>query len=185
VAVINNGRAPLEATKLSARVFDLAGREVGHQEATLTAAANACTDAFRIAWPGDSAAYLVRLDLRDKAGRPLSDNFYWHARDEKQLRQLDAMPRVKLTGQVSVQRDAQATIVHAQITNSAATPALLIRLTLRDAGSGHRVLPVYYQENYFSLLPGESRAVRIECGATPAELQVDLDGWNVEHASLR
>jgi beta-mannosidase len=46
-------------------------------------------------------------------------------------------------------------------------------------------LPVYYSENYLSLLPGESRTVAIEAAAThvgddpPA---VALDGWNVTAA---
>ena len=40
-----------------------------------------------------------------------------------------------------------------------------MRLTLRNAKTGERILPVYYDDNYFSLLPGESREFRIE---TPA-----------------
>ena len=61
------------------------------RETRLTAAANSCTDAFALDWPADGA-YLAQLELRDKEGRVLSDNFYWHARDEQQLQQLNNLP---------------------------------------------------------------------------------------------
>jgi hypothetical protein len=44
------------------------------------------------------------------------------------------------------------------------------------------VLPVYYSDNYISLVPGESRTVTIEAdaaalkGAAPV---IAIDGWNV------
>ncbi len=54
-------------------------------------------------------------------------------------------------------------------------------LTLRDA-SGERVLPVFYDENYFSLLPGEKRTVHIQInpGVSTDGLKVTVRGWNVE-----
>jgi hypothetical protein len=33
----------------------------------------------------------------------------------------------------------------------------MIKLTLKDAATGQRILPAYYSENYVSLLPGEER----------------------------
>jgi hypothetical protein len=57
---------------------------------------------------------------------------------------------------------------------------------LRRQRSGKRVLPVFYSDNYLSLLPGESKSLTVE--ATVADLGGDLpmlavDGWNVTTAA--
>jgi hypothetical protein len=49
--------------------------------------------------------------------------------------------------------------------------------------SGKRILPAFYDDNYFSLLPGECRTVAVDVlerdsgGERPA---VRVDGWGVE-----
>jgi hypothetical protein len=58
-----------------------------------------------------------------------------------------------------------------------------VRLSLRDAKTKQRILPAYYSDNYFSLLPGESREVRIECAKGIKMVNVALDGWNVTPVS--
>ncbi len=46
---------------------------------------------------------------------------------------------------------------------------------------GERVLPVYYDDNYVALLPGESRRIEVQCPAGPAPCaKVALRGWNAE-----
>jgi exo-1,4-beta-D-glucosaminidase len=58
------------------------------------------------------------------------------------------------------------------------------RRVSREAQEDPEILPVLWQDNYFSLLPGETRQitaryhVKIESGATPS---VELEGWNVNH----
>jgi len=53
-------------------------------------------------------------------------------------------------------------------------------LTLKDAKTGERILPAYYSENYFSLLPGESREVNVNFSEVSARPAVGVRGWNVE-----
>ena len=58
----------------------------------------------------------------------------------------------------------------------------MAHLQLRRKRSGERVLPVYYSDNYVSLVPNESRTITIE--AATADLKgeaalVLVDGWNV------
>jgi hypothetical protein len=44
-----------------------------------------------------------------------------------------------------------------------------------------RVLPVYYDDNYVSLLPGESRRIEVRCpGGSGRCARVALRGWNAE-----
>ena len=124
--------------------------------------------------------------MRDARNRLLSENFYWHARNENQLQQLNSLPQVALKGKWRVRHSAHGLTIEGKITNPGKAPALEVRLTLRDSATGKRVLPVYYEDNYFSLLPGESREFRIETSVTAADkAQLDLTGWNVVPTSLR
>jgi hypothetical protein len=157
---------------------------VQNRKATLDAAPDACTAALTLDWPA-TGAYLARLELRDKHGKLLSENFYWHARKESDLEQLNSLPQVPLKSKWRVRHTAGHLVIKGKITNPGKAPALEVRLTLRDAATGERILPVYYDDNYFSLLPGESREFRIETNVTADKPQLDLTGWNVAASSLR
>jgi hypothetical protein len=179
VAIINHGPQPLADVTAKIALYDLSGRPEQTRQQTLTAGANACTDVFTVDWPA-SGAHLAKLELRDSHGKLLSENFYWHARKENELQQLNSLPPVTLKGKWHVHRSAQGLVVEGKVTNPAKTPALSIRLTLRDATTGARILPVFYDDNYFSLLPGESRSIRIAASTATPEVSVTADGWNIE-----
>jgi exo-1,4-beta-D-glucosaminidase len=42
------------------------------------------------------------------------------------------------------------------------------------------VLPVLWEDNYFSLLPGQSRQVTATYAQQRAKLAVEVSGWNVK-----
>ena len=71
-------------------------------------------------------------------------------------------------------------MVTVKLKNAGTAPALLVKLTLKDAKTGERILPAYYSENYFSLLPGESREVNVNFSEVSARPAVGVRGWNVE-----
>jgi beta-mannosidase len=57
----------------------------------------------------------------------------------------------------------------------------MIHIQLRKQSSNERVLPVYYDDNYVSLLPGESRTIKVEAASKDLggdKPLVAVDGWN-------
>ena len=126
----------------------------------------------------------MKLELRDQDGKLLSDNFYWHATDEHQLEKMNSMPSVELQGKWRVEHSENGLTIKGRIINSSKTPAIEVRMTLRDARTGKRILPVYYDDNYFSLLPGESKEFHITSPDTARDLRVALDGWNIKPLNL-
>jgi hypothetical protein len=127
---------------------------------------------------------LVRLSVSDANGAPVSDNFYWWAKDEASLRELNGLPRARLTasgGVTSVDGERKVTV---KIINDGSTPALLVKLTLKDAATGLRILPAYYSENYVSLLPGEERTIGIAFAAGASKPAIGLRGWNLEAETI-
>ena len=63
--------------------------------------------------------------------------------------------------------------------NTSSKIAFFNRLQLTDTDN-HPVRPSFYTDNYFTLLPGESRNVTIETDAetAPENLEVTVSGWN-------
>jgi Exo-beta-D-glucosaminidase Ig-fold domain len=66
------------------------------------------------------------------------------------------------------------------LTNRGRTAALAVKITILDSEET-RVLPVYYDDNYVALLPGESRRLQVLCPAAAARCaKLALRGWNAQ-----
>jgi exo-1,4-beta-D-glucosaminidase len=171
--------------------FNLANQY--HNVVTLTAPPASSTVALTIpALSGLTTTYFVKLKLQDSTGKVISDNFYWYstshdtlsshckwyfcaAKSYANLTSLQTLPMVTLTHMDSFGTDTATTTV----TNSSTNLALLIRLRVTNAGND--VLPVFWTDNYITLLPGESRSetATFPTGTLPSGSIVQVDGFNV------
>ena len=124
-------------------------------------------------------AVFVELDVTDPSAAPVSNNFYWWAKDEATLRELNSLPPATLTTSAAGSTANGERQVTVHIANSGSTAAVLVKLTLEDAADGKRILPAYYSDNYISLLPGDRRTVTIAFPAGDAKPQIALRGWNL------
>jgi hypothetical protein len=122
---------------------------------------------------------LVQLSVSDAAGAPVSHNFYWWAKDEASLGELNGLPQAKLTASETVAAGNGERTATVKIGNSGTTPALTIKFTLKDAATGARILAANHSENYVSLLPGEERTITVEFPAGSAKPAMGLRGWNL------
>ena len=127
--------------------------------------------------------YFIKLDLTDAAGRLLSTNLYWQHVAQDQFDGLMHLPTVVLDLQAAARIDGDKTVVTVDLRNPTEHVALLTHLQLHQKKSGRRVLPVFYSDNYISLVPGESSTVTIE--AAIKDLQgdeplVEVDGYNID-----
>ena len=185
IQIVNHEPDPIADASVRLRFINTDGRIVADRRLAVAAAPTAVTDLDSIALPaGLSDVYFMALELRDATGRLISDNFYWRAKDSApdDLRQLDKMPAAKLAVKSKVRQQDGRTFVDLVFTNNSRVPAVMTHLQLHCGLKGERVLPAFYSDNYFSLLPGEKKSVTVEAatadlgGARPAVL---VDGWNV------
>lgn len=188
VAVINNLFQPLQHAVVTVRLYAMDGSCSERRQATLTVPASTAKTATQIQWPKltGSPVQFLKLELHDRTGKLLSENFYWHAQEHQDQQALQQLAPVKLKGSVSFKRSAgqvQATI---ELANPTSHLALMTHLVLRDAESGRRILPVYASDNYVSLLPGEHKAIGLVCaqGDATRRMRVSLEGWNIVPAEL-
>jgi hypothetical protein len=184
VMVINNLPAPLDSARAFVSVYNLDGSLQSARELPCNAAPSLATDLGAIDWPPAlSRVHFVRLRLVGAQGALLSDNFYWRALpdDPDNLQELNKLPPAVLDASV-VRRDADGKcLLDVTLNNRSRNVALMAHLQLRRRSADERVLPVYYSDNYVSILPGESKTISVE--AALADLKGDvprvvLDGWN-------
>jgi exo-1,4-beta-D-glucosaminidase len=146
---------------------------------------------------GLTPTYFVRLRLDDRSGREISTNFYWLSTREDVLdwsskewfytrttRHADLTALAKLpatTLQVAADSgsggpDAQATVT---VANTGNALAFQVHLEILD-GEGHEILPAFWDDNYFALLPGEKRVVTVtySAGVANSRPAVVADAWN-------
>jgi hypothetical protein len=65
------------------------------------------------------------------------------------------------------------------VANTGRALAFQVRLKLVDPATGDEILPAFWDDNYFALLPGERREIGVAypraAGASP---RVTADAWN-------
>ena len=180
VDLINLGEA--RTYKVETRVVSLDGRVLSDETRSVQAAADARTPVGRpdLTTLANGHTVFVALKVSDADGRPVSDNFYWWASEEATLRELNALERARLTAKATVTASGGERRATVTLENTGTTAALLVKLTLKDAATGERILPAYYSENYVSMLPGETRTITVDFAAGTAKPAVGVRGWNVE-----
>jgi len=153
----------------------------------------------------DSASHVtfVRLTLSDAAGGVVSTNFYWLPRElstfdwsqeqakahpyytavkrYEDLTQLNQLPEVDLATGTSAHTLPDGASVSVTVRNPTDHLAFQVHLALVGAESHEELLPVLWEDNYFTLMPGESRTItaRYDAGTRVDSLTLMVDGWNV------
>lgn len=125
----------------------------------------------------------IYLQLFDKNKNLLSDNFYWFPNGEGKYSGLNSMKSTTIEMKT---KTLSAGKIEVTLSNAVGNPiAFFNRVSLIDAKTGERILPAFYDDNYVSVLPGNSKTVVVEY--TPKQeqsLQVEVKGWNVERQTL-
>ena len=76
----------------------------------------------------------------------------------------------------------QESVAHVRVENPTDKLAFFVHVAMTKGRDGKEVLPVFWEDNYFPMMPGETKTIRAEyClkdlgEAIPA---LEIDGWNV------
>jgi exo-1,4-beta-D-glucosaminidase len=200
VMAVNTTYQAQRKLRLTAQVYDINLAEKFSQVAEFDLAPDSNFKAFLIPQISDlSATYFLKLTLQDTAGQILSSNFYWLSTtddvlDKKgtkwfytpvssyaDMTQLEKLPPVKLAVAGKAVRRGGEEIAHVTLSNPTHNLAFFVHLQIKQGSSERDVLPVIWQDNYVSLLPGERRELTAtykvkDLGKVAAFLKVE--GWN-------
>ncbi len=132
----------------------------------------------------------IRLTVKDRFGKTLGDTLYWHNwKEYMRYEPLNRLPEVRLRAAVS----SKSTVVREigkgndryvlTLSNASSSPAVQTRIRTISSATQEDILPAFYSDNYFSLMPGESKTVAVEFnprllkGGRPV---FELSGWNTK-----
>ena len=207
VAVVNEKLEPQNGLKLVAKLYDMSMNEKFSREAALDVPADGVAKSFAIPEPpGITATYFLNLQLFSSSGALLSRNFYWLSTKPDVLNfaktewyytpmsafadftPLQSLPVAKVAASFhalpSNQQDAAYRVT---VENRGNSLAFLVRLRLVAGKDNKEILPVFWDDNYLFLLPGERREVTVRLpkselhGLHPT---LAVDGCNLPEAFL-
>ncbi len=202
VWLVSSQYTDAKALKFSAQIYNLDGAQKFSKEAKLDANADGTAKVFEIPpLGGISSTYFLDLRITDAAGKLVGSNFYWLSTRTEMLdwsksnwyttptashadyTSLAQLPKIKLKVSSRTETKGTDSITHVFLENPGKTVAFFVRLKIVKGEKGEEVLPVLWQDNYISLLPGERREVTAtfrtaELGSAKPVLEVS--GWNVE-----
>jgi len=209
VAVVNGTQSALNGLKVVAKVYDLATKEKFAREASLDVAADGVARSFAIPEPADiSTTYFLNLQLYSAGGQLLSRNFYWLSTQPDVLNfektEWYYTPQTAYADFAALQTLAPATVkafwkpakaadreaeYRVTVENTGSTLAFLVRLRLvKGTNPAEELLPIFWDDNYLPLLPGERREVQVrlrkaDLGSAHPDLIVD--GFNLAPVTVR
>jgi exo-1,4-beta-D-glucosaminidase len=203
VVVVNSTLKERRGLKATARLLDLASNELFTRTAPVDVGPDGSVKVFAVPEPpGLSPTYFLALTLDDAGGRTVSRNVYWLSTKPDALAwdrsewyytpqsQYADLTGLQQLGPAEVKATATFESGRARVTleNPSKALAFLVHLAVRKGAGGEEVLPVLWEDNYVTLLPGETRqlaanyAAKDLGGAAPV---VTIDGWNVAEATAK
>jgi len=214
IVIVNSYYQAYKALKLSARIYNLDMSERFSKETAIDVDPDSSTRVLQIPdIKGLTPTYFLSLRLTDRNGKPVSSNFYWlstkldvldwnnavrlrtPSKQNADFTSLMQLPKVHLNFSSRSEVNGETGATHVTIQNPTKSLAFFVRVKLKDGLPEYdeeqkfheqEILPVLWEDNYFQLMPGETREVTAlynaqdMAGRCP---QVEIGGWNVTGAS--
>ncbi|HEY3557275.1 MAG TPA: discoidin domain-containing protein, partial [Kribbella sp.] len=185
VHAVNQTAHDLAGAQVRAELLGLDGTPLERaRTATVDAPASSAVPVFTMPFTSaQPALHVLRLSLVDRDGAELSTNVYWRYRTAQDLRGLTAAGSTELSlhaGSVRSSRGRAGAVV--TVRNTGRVVAAMVRLSVRDARTDERVLPVRCSDNYLWLMPGESATIDVDWpdrGMPPGQARFVAEGLNV------
>jgi exo-1,4-beta-D-glucosaminidase len=203
IAVVNSTQSAQQGLRIVAKLYNLAMKEIFSREATIDLAADGVVKAFVVPEPSGvdvETTYFLNLVIYRPSSELLSRNFYWLSTKPDVLafdktvwfmtpitsyadfRALQDLPAATMKASIKFQEYGAETGAHVALENTGTGLAFLVRLRLLQDNDGREILPVFWEDNYLCLLPGETREVSVRVRKSDvhqAKPVLAVDGFNV------
>jgi exo-1,4-beta-D-glucosaminidase len=181
VYVSNDGRGAMENFDAEIALYNLKSEKIFSQSLKVNLAENLAKMICELpALKGDHEVYFLDLKLKNPAGEIVADNFYWLATSQDQMewkrtvwfytpqkefadfRKIGLMTPVKPDiSRIDANEGEEGTIA-VSMNNSTKVISFFNEVVLEKKTSGQPVLPQFLNDNYISLLPGETKTVIVK-----------------------
>jgi len=208
IVVVNGTYKPVRGMRVSVRVVDFNLEELFSQEKAVDVDADGVQKVLQIPEiPSnvEPAVYFIQLKLKDATRRLLSSNFYWlstkkpefdwekttrrstSVTSHEDMTRLSNLPKMHLNATARLRPTKDGESVQVRLRNTSSALAFQVRLAVEAGKQREEILPVLWEDNYVSLLPGEERTVEARfpgkhsIGLHP---RLKISGWNIEPETL-
>ncbi|HSY36167.1 MAG TPA: discoidin domain-containing protein [Acidobacteriaceae bacterium] len=182
IEVVNYSGGDRRGLNARVEIFNMDGARVGDRTVTVDSKEDSVVTAVAMVYPkGLSAVHFLRLTLT-QGTMVISRNDYLRSLVEGDYRAIRSLAKARVGATTTVKREGEIWRLATELQNASGWPALMTRVKAVRAGSGDRILPAIYSDNYVLLMPGEHRTVETELrhadtrGETP---KIVVSGFNV------
>jgi hypothetical protein len=165
-----------------ARLYNMDGSLQWEKDTIIKAPEDATVRCFKLRFPSSlSSVHFIRLTLKEK-NKIISENFYWRGIEDGNYQALNDLPIAELEKSTKAKRSGNTWRLETRLRNTSGTPVLMVRLKVKGKESGERILPVFFSDNFISLLPGEEKIITVSLqeqdtrGETP---EIEISGFNL------
>ena len=177
VVVLNTTTAPLRNVTVTFACYNMTGKKLfSKTEKGINVDANSRKEIIKSALEVMNGVYIVRLHLTDSKGNVLSRNDYlMRGQDTENFTSFAGLGKATLKARkLAPSKDGK---LRFEVTNSSKTVAMNLKFNLCDPVTGEIILPAYFSDGYFHLLPGEKRIIEMHA---PSTGNVVVEGYNVD-----
>lgn len=183
VFVINNHFESKNDLLATVNVYSKNIERIWNRNIRININPNTSEEIFRVKIPEEfkDDVYFVELRLNDNKENIISENFYWLATDDD-FTFLSMLPEVKLDVEIKKEENSKLIICELRLTNSSSELAFFVNPSICKGKEGEEVLPSFWSDNYFSILPGKTKKLKVEFKKSELgeeEAYLRMDGWNL------
>ena len=181
VVVLNTTTSDIEDMKVSLTCYDLAGKKLSAKSVKdIDVPANSRLDLFKAELEGLKGNYMVRLVLSDRKGNVITVNDYMMRGEGTE--DFTAFNNVGKAEIKARRLSSKNGVERYEITNNSRNTALNLKFNLVNPENGEILLPAYFSDGYFHLLPGEKRVIEVH---SPLAGALMVEGYNVDNTTLK
>jgi exo-1,4-beta-D-glucosaminidase len=201
IYVNNDFLSPKENLQIEVKVFDINSNLLFADEKSFSIPANSALMVVEMPdLEGLTTTYFLDLRLKDHDGKEIENNFYWLSTvddvpdfekttwywtpnsQHADLTALNNMPVTNIGFSYKTNIDDDKLYFSAELSNQSDLIAFFIEVQIVDKKNNEPLVPVFWNDNYVSLLPGETRVLEgyvSAKGVNASDLTVTLQGHNL------
>lgn len=188
IYIVNTTPKERKGLRLEAKLTDEYGREIWKKAEEKVVDGNSIVKVWKPDLAG-SPAKVQFLKLRItyvSTGLTVDENTCWFPQDGDR-KNLTSLPEAKIVGQMMKNKDGKVSV---DLANSGNVAAFFVRMKVLRASDGTMLTPVFFDDNYIVLLPGEKRTVQVDVTGVSVEerntpLLLQLEGFNLQPVMIR
>lgn len=200
IYLVNVYNKPVAGLTASVKILDANSNILFEKEDKISADENASKKIFELPEINSkSNLYFINLELKDGSNNLVSDNFYWLSKvndvlDSQSsewfytpiktfgdLKEINNLPEANMSYTEKLVEENGEQLTEVELTNNSDKLAFFIELNVVNEDTNESILPVFWSDNYVSLLPNSQKKITGRFKKDKeTKVKLVVNGWNVK-----